>query len=80
MMTALGRAGQAPFYPPRTRLIVAGHEIVASDAFEEAAAFADALGAPVYQQSIIDGAHFPTEPPGLYGRADAEPAGGPQEA
>ena len=48
-------------------MIVAGHEIVASDAFEEAAAFADALGAPVYQQSIIDGAHFPTSHPAYMG-------------
>lgn len=41
--------------------IVAGPEIVTSDAFDEIAAFADALGAPAYQQTIPYGAHFPSE-------------------
>ena len=40
--------------------IVAGPEIVTSDAFEEIAQFADALGAPAYQQTIPYGAHFPS--------------------
>lgn len=42
-------------------VIVAGPEIVTSDAFEEIAKFADALGAPAYQQTIPYGAHFPSE-------------------
>lgn len=41
--------------------IVAGPEIVTSDAFGEIAAFAEALGAPAYQQTIPYGAHFPSE-------------------
>jgi benzoylformate decarboxylase len=44
-------------------VILAGHEIVTSDAFEEAAGLADALGAPVYQQTVESGAHFPSEHP-----------------
>ncbi len=48
-------------------LLVAGHEIIASDAFKEAAALAETLGAPVYQQTIIDGAHFPSEHPAYMG-------------
>lgn len=40
--------------------IIAGSEIVDCDAFEEAAGFADALGAPVWQQTIPYGAHFPS--------------------
>ncbi len=42
-------------------VIVAGHEIVASDAFEEIAEFATVLGAPVYQQTVNTGSHFPSE-------------------
>ncbi|MBT3534177.1 MAG: thiamine pyrophosphate-binding protein [Rhodospirillaceae bacterium] len=48
-------------------VIVAGHEIVASDAFAEAAQLAEMLGAPVYQQTVNDGAHFPTEHPAFMG-------------
>ncbi len=44
-------------------VLIAGHEIIAADAFKEIAALAEALGAPVYQQTIIDGAHFPSEHP-----------------
>jgi benzoylformate decarboxylase len=39
-------------------VIVAGDEIVKSDALAEAAALAELLGAPAYQQSIAYGAHF----------------------
>ena len=39
-------------------VIVAGDEIVKSDALAEAAALAEMLGAPAYQQSIAWGAHF----------------------
>jgi len=44
-------------------VIIAGHEMIGSDAFNEAAEFASMLGAPVYQQTVNDGAHFPTEHP-----------------
>ena len=48
-------------------VIVAGHEIVASDAFAEAVQLAEMLGAPVYQQTVNDGAHFPSEHPAFMG-------------
>lgn len=48
-------------------VLIAGHEIIASDAFDEAAELADVLGAHVYQQTIIDGAHFPSEHPAYMG-------------
>jgi len=51
----------------RRPVIVAGHEIVASDAFAEAAQLAEMLGAPVYQQTVNDGAHFPSEHPAFMG-------------
>lgn len=43
--------------------IVVGDEVVTSDAFEEVGAFAMALGAPVYQQTLPYGAHFHSEHP-----------------
>jgi benzoylformate decarboxylase len=49
-------------------VIIAGQEIVTSDALTEAARFADALGAPVYQQTVVDGAHFPSEHPAFMGQ------------
>jgi benzoylformate decarboxylase len=42
-------------------VIIAGDEIVKSDALEAAARFAETLGAPVYQQSAPYGAHFLSE-------------------
>jgi benzoylformate decarboxylase len=42
-------------------VIIAGDEIVKSDALEAAAAFAEALGCPAYQQSAPWGAHFLSE-------------------
>ena len=42
-------------------VIIVGDEIVKSDALAVAAAFAQTLGAPVYQQSAPYGAHFPSE-------------------
>src|SRR5688572_6612896 len=39
-------------------VIIVGDEVVKSDALESAAKFAEALGAPVYQQSVAYGAHF----------------------
>jgi benzoylformate decarboxylase len=49
-------------------VILAGHEIVASDAFAEVAALAETLGAPVYQQTVVSGAHFPSEHPLFLGQ------------
>ena len=51
----------------RRPIIVAGHEIATSDALEEAAAVAELLGAPVYQQTVCDGAHFLSEHPAFMG-------------
>lgn len=51
----------------RAPVIIAGHEIVQSDALAETAALAEALGAPVYQQTVQDGAHFPSEHPAFLG-------------
>ncbi|MCH9670815.1 MAG: thiamine pyrophosphate-binding protein [Gammaproteobacteria bacterium] len=48
-------------------VIIAGHEIVASDAIDEAGQLADVLGAPVYQQTVQDGAHFRSEHPAFMG-------------
>ncbi len=48
-------------------VIIAGHEIIASDAFGEAVQLAEMLGAPVYQQTVNDGAHFPSEHPAFMG-------------
>ena len=42
-------------------VMIAGHEIVASDAFAEAARFAETLGCPVYDETVLQGAHFPTD-------------------
>jgi benzoylformate decarboxylase len=42
-------------------MILAGNEVVTSDAFAEVAQFAETLGAPVYQQTTAYGAHFPSE-------------------
>ena len=49
-------------------VILAGSEIVTSDAFAEAARFAEVLGAPVYQQTVVSGAHFPSEHPLFLGQ------------
>ena len=42
-------------------VIVAGSEIIASDAHDSVADLAETLGAPVYQQTVPSGAHFPSE-------------------
>ncbi len=39
-------------------VIVAGHEITVADALDQAGAFASAIGAPVYLQSVNHGAQF----------------------
>ena len=51
----------------RRPVIVTGDEIVKSDALREAADFATALGAPVYQQTVAYGAHFLSEHPNFMG-------------
>ncbi|OED38810.1 benzoylformate decarboxylase [Chromatiales bacterium (ex Bugula neritina AB1)] len=38
--------------------IIAGHELATSRSLDEAAALATLLGVPVYQQTVVDGAHF----------------------
>ena len=48
-------------------VIIVGDEVVKSDALEAAAEFAEALGAPVYQQSVAYGAHFLSEHPCFVG-------------
>jgi len=48
-------------------VIIAGHEIIRSDALAEAARFAEALGCPVYDQTVLQGAHFPTHHPTYLG-------------
>ena len=42
-------------------VIIAGDEVVKSDALEAAASFAETLGAPAYQQSAPYGSHFLSE-------------------
>jgi benzoylformate decarboxylase len=48
-------------------VIIAGDELVKSDALQEAAALAEALGCPAYQQSAPYGAHFLSESPCFMG-------------
>lgn len=42
-------------------VIVVGNEVSRGDAWAECAALAELLGAPVYQQTVQDAAHFPSE-------------------
>jgi benzoylformate decarboxylase len=48
-------------------VIIAGDEIVKSDALKEAAALAEVLGCPAYQQSAPYGSHFLSENPCFMG-------------
>src|ERR1700733_11178715 len=48
-------------------VIIVGDEIVKSDALNEAAAFAEALGCPAWQQTATYGAHFLSESPCFMG-------------
>jgi benzoylformate decarboxylase len=48
-------------------VILAGHEIATADAFAEATQLAETLGAPVLQQTVAWGAHFPSEHPAYLG-------------
>ncbi len=54
--------------------ILAGTEIYTSHAWDEAIALADALGAPVWQQSVQSGAHFPSEHPCYMGNLNRNQA------
>ena len=56
----------------RSPVIVAGHEIATSEALGEAAAVAELLGAPVYQQTVCHGAHFLSEHPAFMGALTRE--------
>ncbi len=58
----------------RNPVIVCGHELVAADAWKEAAALSERLGAPVYQQTVPHGAHFPSEHPAFMGSLGREQA------
>jgi benzoylformate decarboxylase len=42
-------------------VIIAGHEIIRSDAFAAAARFAEIMGCAVYDQTVLQGSHFPTD-------------------
>jgi benzoylformate decarboxylase len=42
-------------------VLVAGTDVAACDAWPQAVALAELLGAPVYQQTVPDAAHFPTD-------------------
>jgi benzoylformate decarboxylase len=42
-------------------VLVAGTDVAAGNAWAQAAALAELLGAPVYQQTVPDAAHFPTD-------------------
>jgi len=48
-------------------VLIAGPEIATADAFAEAAELAETLGAPVWQQTVGYGAHFPSEHPAYVG-------------
>ncbi|MDH3715448.1 MAG: thiamine pyrophosphate-binding protein, partial [Gammaproteobacteria bacterium] len=45
----------------RAPVLIAGHELATRDALAEAVQLAELLGAPVYQQTVPYGAHFPSE-------------------
>ena len=47
--------------------IIAGDEVVASDALADVARLAEVLGAASYQQTVPTGAHFPSEHPAFMG-------------
>lgn len=51
----------------RSPVIVSGNEVATWDAWAEAAALAELLGAPVYQQTVPYSAHFPTDHPAYMG-------------
>ncbi|MBT5457785.1 MAG: thiamine pyrophosphate-binding protein [Rhodospirillaceae bacterium] len=52
--------------------IIAGNEIVTSDALAEVGLFAETLGAASYQHTVAYGAHFPSESPAYMGQLSRE--------
>jgi len=48
-------------------VIIAGTEVATQSAWAECAALAEAIGAPVYQQTVPDAAHFPSAHPAYMG-------------
>ena len=64
--TALARLAERLLRAERP-VVVSGHETATSGAFGEAARFAEVIGAPVYQQTVPWGAHFPSEHPAFLG-------------
>ena len=48
-------------------VLLVGTEIISSNAQDEAVQLAETLGAPVYQQSVPHGAHFPSQHPSFMG-------------
>ena len=42
-------------------IIVSGHEVACFDAFKEITKFAEIIGAPVFQQTVPHGSHYPSE-------------------
>ena len=63
---ALDRLAQRVMAAERP-VILAGTELATHAAWAEAVALAETLGAPVYQQSVPDAAHFPSEHPAYMG-------------
>jgi benzoylformate decarboxylase len=53
-------------------VLIAGNEVVTSDALAEAARLAEVLGAPAFQQTIAYGSHFPSEHPAYMGALSRE--------
>ena len=56
----------------KSPVIVSGHEVQTSDALQEAARFAEIIGAPVYQQTVPWGVHFLSEHPAFMGALSRE--------
>ena len=56
----------------RNPAMICGHEIVAAGAWAEAASLSERIGAPVYQQTVPHGAHFPSEHPAFMGSLGRE--------
>ena len=58
----------------RNPVIVCGQELVAANAWAEAARLSERLGAPVFQQTVPHGAHFPSEHSAFMGSLGREQA------
>jgi benzoylformate decarboxylase len=52
----------------RNPVLIAGHELATRNALQEAAEFAEVLGAAVWQQTVSYAAHFPSEHPAFVGQ------------